>query len=141
MQRRQQHLWLCQGLHIHSFGCHIGPQSSPEWAGPCRTCHGPSVTGAVSLRATTAALMNSLSVSWENTFPGGEKDFVGKYFHFFLSLQGTGEQVAFTHLLTPKGTSLFASTLRHISLPGTFSASLHSLLQGHGLTQTTPKHT
>lgn len=101
----------------------------------------PSVTGAASLRATTAALINSLPVSWENTFPRGERDFVGKHFHFFHSLQGTGEQVAFTHLFTPKGTSLLAPILRHISLPGTLSASLHSLLQGHDLTQTTPKHT
>lgn len=71
----------------------------------------PSVTGAASLRATNAALINSLPVSWENTFPRGERDFVGKYFHFFHSLQGTGEQVAFTHLFTPRGTSLLAPIL------------------------------
>lgn len=107
VQPRQQHLWPCQVLHIHSFGCHIGPQSA---AGTgldlAEEVMVPSMRAAASLHARTAAPINSLPLSWENTVPGGEQDFVEKHFHFFHSLQGTGEQVALTHLFSPKCTPL-----------------------------------
>lgn len=83
---------------------HLSPEHTSTGLDTAGCVTAPRMTGTASLPASTAALINSLPLSWENTFPGGEKDFTGKHFHFFHPLQGTGEQVALTHPLTPKNT-------------------------------------
>lgn len=118
---------------------HRSPEHTSTGLDSAEHVMAPSMTGTASLPASTAALINSWPLSWENTFLGGEKDLMGKHFHFFHSLQGTGEQVALTYPFTPKSTP----PCLHPSWDTSpfQAASLHSLLRGHGLTQTTPKHT
>lgn len=142
VQPRHQHLWPCQVLHIHSFGCHIGPQSTagtgPHQAGPSRGCHGPqhescslSACQDYSSHQLLALVLGKHRSRWRTGL-------CGETFSLFPFLCRAQVSRWFSLTFSSQSTHFSACIHPETHLP---SRQLLCTPCSKGLTKTTPQHT